>query len=441
MQITDLLKYQPADKVCLIYAQKELTFGQLDSKSTQMAKAATFIQKGDKVFLQERDPVKLLLCFFAIIKAGGICILASSKMPVSLANRLMKQYTVEWKVSYAKLQTQNSHDLPSICTDDIFLGALSSGSSTGIPKITMRDQKSWLAAFPWQSKIFNLSGQDNLYLAGELAYTANLNSCIHAFSLGATVIISKNRLPQTWLKEITDYQVSAIFMVPAHYNMLLRAADKINEHITSLVTCGAKINKRTAIQLHNYFPQAVITEYYGASELGHVSYAHLDDLLQKPKSVGKLFPAVKAQIVDGVIWVKSPYLVPAKRPRATCGDLGSIDADGYLTLYGRKSGTINIGGVKIQPEQVEFFLKENTYLADAAVFALPDKLRGQKLVVAAVPKADNLKAKDIFHFCQEKTGCLPNQVILLSSLPLNSNGKINKQKLQQIAGSKNHVRN
>lgn len=432
MLITDLLKNQPKGKICLSCASKQLTYGELDAQSSAMAKAATFIKKGEKIFLQNSDPMQLILCFFAIIKAGGICILASSKMPEKLTARLMKKYDISQKILFSDFLTNTSHKCPTLNPQNIFLGAMSSGSSTGIPKIIFRDHQSWLAAFPWQSKLFHIDKNDTLYLIGELSYTANLNACIHAFFTGASVVIAPNRLPQTWLKEINAYSISALFMVPAHYSILLKALSKPNNNISSLVTGGAKINKTTVQQLHHYFPNASIVEYYGASELGHVSYADMHDLLTRPQSTGKIFPGVKIEIIDGLVWVESPYLVPSKRPKATAGDLGSLSTDGYLTLRGRKNGTVNIGGVKIQPEQIEYCLKEHPQIDDAAVFSLPDHLRGEKLIAAIVRKTDNIKTKDIIHFCRQNTGHYPQKIYFLPKLPLNNSGKVDKNLLRKI---------
>ncbi|WP_196603399.1 class I adenylate-forming enzyme family protein [Pectinatus haikarae] len=432
MLITDLLKCQPKDKICLSFNGTEITYGFLENQSSMMADSADFIKKGEKIFLQESDPIRQLLCFFAIIKAGGICVMANSRIPAKLAERLMKEHGITKKAALEDFKNKAVHQCPGLRPEDIFLGAMSSGSSTGIPQIVLRDHKSWMAAFPWQSKLFNIGARDVLYLVGEMAYTANLNACIHAFFAGASVIVARNRLPQTWLREMQMYSVSAVFMVPAHYSILLKAVKLPDIGVTSLVTGGAKIDRKTVVQLHAYFPAASITEYYGASELGHVSYADMHDLLERPYSTGKLFPGVSAQIVDGEVWVESPYLIPSRRPKATAGDLGSISGDGYLTLYGRKSGTVNIGGVKVQPEQIEFYLKEHPQVEDAAVFAFPDKLRGEKLAAAIVSKTDDIKIKEIFHFCRQNAGYSPQKIIFLQKIPLNANGKVDKIVLQKI---------
>ncbi|TCS77264.1 hypothetical protein [Pectinatus cerevisiiphilus] len=68
MLITDLLKNQPKEKICFSCASKQLTYGELDAQSSAMAKAATFIKKGEKIFLQNSDPLQLILCFLPSLK-------------------------------------------------------------------------------------------------------------------------------------------------------------------------------------------------------------------------------------------------------------------------------------------------------------------------------------------------------------------------------------
>lgn len=436
MVISDILKHAPKTKICLIHNDKKLTYDELDRQSSYMAYNATFIKKGEIIFLQEDHPVRLLLCFFAIIKAGGICVLGSSTLPEKITKKLMEKYQIKIRVQYNNFFNAHKKAVPTVRENDIFLGAMSSGSSTGIPKIIMRDHYSWAAAFPWQSKLFNIDAKTRLYLAGDLSYTANLNACIHTFSVGGCVVIAKNRLPCTWLLDIDKYKINSIFMVPAHYRILLKVCKKMNEKIISLVSGGAKITLDIVKGLHYHFPRAKIVEYYGSSELGHISYAETNDLLQHPESAGKLFPQVKAQIIDNVIWVESPYIVPSLRPKATAGDLGYIDTNGYITLKGRKNGVINVGGVKIQPEQIEALLKKHAFIEDAAVFGIPDKLRGQKIAAAIIPKSNTLTIKEVFHYCTQNVGHPPQKVFFLQNFPLNTNGKIDKFALQKIAMEK-----
>ncbi len=330
-----------------------------------------------------------------------------------------------------QLPTKVALSLPEINENDIFLGALSSGS-TGTPKLIWRDHQSWTSAFPSQSMVFQLSKKDTLYLVSSLVYTANLNACLHILFEGGTVIFASTHMPRTWVREITVHDISAIFMVPANYRILVKNMKVPLPQITSAVTCGAKMDLKTIKSLVEYFPSAGIYEYYGASELGHVSYSTAKDLLEHPSSVGKAFPHVTISIEEDAIWVKSPYMAPDYRPKASVGDLGKLDEEGYLYLLGRKHGIINTGGVKVIPEQVESVLLQCPGIAEAVVGGIDDPIRGQKVCAWIVKNQATLMVTDILDFCHKKMRphYCPQKIIFLDEIPLNANGKIDRISLK-----------
>lgn len=420
-------------KYCLIQGNVQLTYQELLQKVDHLAqRLATKIQKGDKVLVKQDNPVSQLLYFLGTIKAGGRCIFVDASTSQEVCTNLMETQKIALTIDETfQLPTNKKTALPDIQPQDIFLGALSSGS-TGTPKLIWRSHQSWTNAFPSQSIVFHISPKDTIYLAGSLAYTANLNACLHLLAEGGTVVMASNHLPRTWLREIKQHHVSAIFMVPTHYRLLLKVINSPLDQITSIITAGAKIDGHTVQKLVKTFPQANICEYYGASELGHVSYSTTKDLLNHPESVGKAFPGVTLTIERGIIWAESSYLAPKYSPKSTVGDLGKIDKEGYLYLLGRKSGIINSGGVKIIPEQLETILRQCPGIAEAVVGGIIDPLRGQKVCAWIVKKRPSLLAADILNFCRKKmfSSYCPQQIIFIDEIPMNSNGKIDRVRLK-----------
>ncbi len=394
---------------------------------------AAQLTKGDRVLVKLADPVRQLIYFFGIIKAGGVCILADSSTSAEFCADLIKSHQITLYIDENfRLPLIPAASLPQINQADLFLGALSSGT-TGTPKLIWRSHQSWTSAFPLQTTVFNLSHLDTIYLAGSLSYTGNLNTCMHLLAEGGTIIMAGNRLPRTWIKEIITNQVTAIFMVPANYRILLRVIKDPLKQIKSITMTGAKLDLKTVQNLVKYFPQAKICEYYGASELGHISYSTTEDLLNHPESVGKAFPGVTLTVEQDMVWVASPYLAPRYSPRATVGDLGRIDQEGYLYLLGRKHRIINTGGVKVIPEQVETILLQCPGITEAVVDGITDPLRGEKVCAWVVKNEPALATGDVFDFCRQRLlpHCCPQQIIFVAELPLNANGKIDRKQLPQ----------
>jgi len=431
----NVLRAIQADKVCLIHGEIQLNYQQFAQQVDCLADhLAMHIKKGDKVLVKLPHPLSQLLYFFAILKAGGACVFIDPSTSEEVCAELLERHNMTLYIHEKfQLSTKVALTLPEIQQDTLFLGALSSGS-TGTPKLIWRDHQSWMRGFSVQSKVFNISGSDALYLVGSLVYTANLNACLHLLSEGGTVVFASNSLPRTWVREIMDHEISAIFMVPTHYKMLLRAIKTPIERIKSAVTAGEKIDLQTVQNLIKYFPHAKIYEYYGASELGHVSYSTREDLLQHPESVGKAFPGVTLCIDDGCIWVKSPYLAPHYRPKATVGDLGRLDTEGYLYLLGRKHGIINTGGIKVIPEQVEAVLLQCPGIRQAVVGGIHDPLRGQRVCAWVVKNTASLTTEEILAFCRTKIRqqYCPHKIIFVDEIPINKNGKIDRIRLKSI---------
>ena len=436
MLIQQIIENQPEKNPCLIFGERRLTYGQMRRQTDELARSlAADIRKGDKVLLRLSDPIRQLLAFFAIIKAGGICVFAGTRFSDQSCRELSAAYDIKHEIADGFTGGGSpARELPAVAEGDIFLGALSSGT-TGAPKAIWRDHASWLAAFPEQSGIFGINGGDRLYIAGPLSYTTNLNACLHIFFAGGAAVIACKKFPRGWIGEIEKYKASAIFMVPANYRVLLRALKTPLKNIRSAVSGGAKIDKQTAEKLLEYFPRAKIVEYYGSSELGHVSYADGKDLLERPLSVGRLFPGVSVRIVDRLVWVKSPYIVPALRPEATAGDFGELDGEGYLTLYGRASGAIDVAGITVMPERVAEALKKCPKIIDAAVLGVGDATKGEKICAFIVARrGDRLTAQDVVRFCRENMDqySCPQKIIFTKALPLNENGKVDRAALGRL---------
>ncbi len=423
-----------SNKICLIHGNVKLTYREFMEQINVLAdQLATKINKGDKVLVKILNPVTQLLYFFAIVKRGGACVFIDASTADEVCAELIETHKINLCINDSfQLSPRSISSLPSINPNDIFLGALSSGS-TGAPKLIWRDHQSWSRGFPIQSKVFNISSSDTLYLVSSLVYTANLNACLHLFSEGGTVVIAANSLPRTWIRDMISHQVSAIFMVPANYRVLVKNVKEPLSVITSIVTAGAKADRQTVQHLMNSFPKARICEYYGASELGHVSYATGEELLQYPDSVGKAFPGVTLTIEDELIWVQSPYLAPNYSPKATVGDLGLLDKKGYLHLLGRKNGIINAGGIKVIPEQVERILLQCPGIAEVAVGGMDDPIRGQKVYAWVVKNQADLKSSAIIDFCQKKMRhhYCPSKIIFIDEIPVNKNGKADKMRLKR----------
>jgi fatty-acyl-CoA synthase len=148
------------------------------------------------------------------------------------------------------------------------------------------------------------------------------------------------------------------------------------------------------------FPDAGIRIYYGSTEVGSATALSDADVLRKPGSVGVASIDVDVRLaVDGEICVRSPFLMDGyfDDPEATAsafddgwfctGDLGALDAEGYLSIVGRKKEILRTGGESVSPSEVEGVLRDAPGVAEVAIVGLPDPDWGEVLCAAVVRKS------------------------------------------------------
>ncbi len=424
MLIQQIIK-KDKDKICLIYKDKKITYAQIDKQSDCLASSLP-IKKADKVGLSFSDPMQQLVCFFAVIKAGGVGIFLPSDLEKNSFDLMLDD-------NFSFLDINNNWQNSKQSDEDLFLGVFSSGS-TGEPKLILRDHKSWISALNHQSNLFNITEDSILYLIANLSYSANLNALIHAFYVGATVVLSGGKNINLWLYEMQEHNINSLFMVPAYYQMLLKKIKSKNFNVKSIVSGGAKLDVDLAIKLKAKFPNANICQYYGASELGHISYALYDDMIKKPYSVGRLFPQVNINFMDKSIVVQSPYLAYGYAPKAVADDLGYMDDEGYLFLTGRKQEVINIAGVKVALSKIEKIINECPKVNKAVVVKIEDDIRGEASCAFVVKKEEDLTKLELLKYCREflNANICPQKLVFLKQMPLNANGKIDKIKLKTM---------
>lgn len=263
------------------------------------------------------------------------------------------------------------------------------------------------------------------------------------------------------LRLIDRHKVSHMHIVPTMFVRLLRLPQDVKQRydVSSLrfvshgaAPCAPAV-KRQMIEWWG----PVINEYYGATETGVVVWHGSEDALRKPGTVGRVVPGGILRIVDeqgrdvkqgevGEIYVRGPHLSEftynndeAKRREValgdlvTVGDIGYMDADGFLFLCDRKRDMIISGGVNIYPAEIESALIQMPGVRDCAVFGIPDEEFGEQICahIEPLPGAtiDAIAVRAFLggHLARYK---VPKVVEFAAALPREDSGKIFKRKLR-----------
>jgi acyl-CoA synthetase (AMP-forming)/AMP-acid ligase II len=118
------------------------------------------------------------------------------------------------------------------------------------------------------------------------------------------------------------------------------------------------------------------------------------------------------------------------------GDLARVDADGYIYPSGRLSDTINRGGEKFGPIEIETVLREHPAVADVAAAGVPDAEMGERVGVAIVASAP-LGADEVKAYCRERLAIYktPEYVVFVDDLPYSETGKVVRRRLVELIQS------
>jgi long-subunit acyl-CoA synthetase (AMP-forming)/acyl carrier protein len=219
-----------------------------------------------------------------------------------------------------------------------------------------------------------------------------------------------------------------------------------------LVTGSDAIDQRTVTQIQQLL-RAPVKQFYGLSEASPLIAVTPESMIDVPEgAVGKVNPAWSVQCLDedhqpvavgqtGQIAIQGGIINPvvstddtAERVRngwLLTGDMGYVDAAGYLFFAGRADDRINRAGEKISVAFIEKVLREIPGVADAVVFGAPDSEYGQRVAAAIVCDDQRLQANDIRLAASQKLGHdrLPEHIVITDRLPTSAGGKIQRRKL------------
>ncbi|QFT58681.1 putative acyl--CoA ligase YhfT [Sulfitobacter sp. THAF37] len=327
------------------------------------------------------------------------------------------------------------------------------GGSTGRPKMILRSQRSWIASFLQNAAMFGIGAADRVAVPGGLIHSLALYGVLEGLHLGADVHVLDGLSPRAQLGECIDRGVSVLYATPVQLQRLTRAAGGQRLPRLRLILCGGgALQPATRAAVATLAPAAAFYQFYGAAE---TSFITLGGPTTPEGSVGRAYPGVTLRILDdaghpsdgvGEVWARSPYLFErylgapdAKLQQrdgfVSVGEMGRLDADGWLWLSGRRSRMVQIADQNVHPETVEEFISSLPDIADCAVVPRPDMLRGYRLEAWLEGPKDAVLAEAVQRACRASLGPLvaPRVIHFVPTLPRLASGKIDHAELAHLA--------
>jgi len=335
------------------------------------------------------------------------------------------------------------------------------GGTTGIPKAAVLSHRN-LVANAQQCRAWiepNLGAEQGRVLTPlPLYHIFSLTANLLAFALmgGMSVLIPDPRDLKRLIATMRSAQVTTMTGVNTLFNALVHAPAFAALDFSKLAFAiggGAAVQSAVASRWHEITGTELV-EGYGLSEASPVVCINP---VRKPKigTVGPPIPSTEVSIRDdagkpvatgeaGEICVRGPQVMQGywQRPDETrlvlidgwlhTGDIGALDAEGYLRILDRKKDMVNVSGFKVFPNEVEDVIVHHPGVLEAAVIGVADPHTGQAVKLFVVKRDPALEAPALIDYARERLAPykIPKTIVFVDSLPKSNIGKIIRKELR-----------
>jgi fatty-acyl-CoA synthase len=352
-------------------------------------------------------------------------------------------------------------DPPEVGGDDP-ISLLYTSGTTGLPKGALWSHANTVGSATLQALKWRFSPDTVALVPGPLYHAGGFEAVTAPVLLvhGTAVCLPSGSFTVEHLLDvIATEQVTDCLLFSFMLNEMLRLddlEDRLPASLTHLIIGGDTMMPWTVGEVRRRMPQVRLTQVFGLTEGGAIATTLDDgDFDSQPRSIGKPLALTEAKVVTpeggsaavdevGEIMVRGPGVCAGywERPEANretfvdgwcrTGDLGSVNADGFLSLAGRAKDMIRSGGENVYPAEVERVLTDHPAVKDVAVVAVPDP-RYLEVGCAVVVATDDFDEVALGAFCRERLASykVPKYFVRQDELPRNASGKVLKYVLRE----------
>jgi long-chain acyl-CoA synthetase len=301
-----------------------------------------------------------------------------------------------------------------------------------------------------ERELWGFRADDLDLVVSPIYHSAPLRFAMGTLLAGGSIAVLPRFEPEAFVEAVADLRPTSMFCVPAHLQRLFGWLDERDRTVDAtsfrlVAHAGAPCPEPVRRRAHQVFGTGVVWEFYGSTE-GQLTACPAPEWIAHPGSVGRARPGRVVTVDDdGQLWCAVPpwarftyWNAPDKTkavwkdtpdgPAFTVGDLGRVDADGFVHLDSRREDLIISGGVNVYPAEVEAALEDADGLADLAVFGRDDERWGQRVCAAYVGEVDEqtLRALAAERLAPPKR---PKTYERLAALPRTATGKVRRTEL------------
>lgn len=402
------------------------------------------IKTGDIVAIQDYNTVNFVAMFLGVLKAGAVALPINDALPKSIIDFILEDSRPSLILKNIPDQVNKvNSEIKKVNEKDTAFILYTSGS-TGKPKgVLIPHLHKW--SILERSKN---SPKRKIIVAAPSYHMNGLSNIEFSLATHSTLILMKKFDPKAFLSNILKYRINTITSVPTMLYLMLDEIEMLENNqfdfVKHIATASAPVNEQLFSRLKFFFPNAVITNNYGLTEIGPSLFGKHPVLPTPNLSVGYPRPGIEYRIVDSLLEIKSPSMMTkytnVKSSKFTAdgffitNDIFEIDDNGFHFFLGRKDDMFTCGGHNVYPKEIEKLIEEYPDIDIAIVIGVEDSYKGMK-PYSFIKTKNQINIEDLKKHLESRLpyySC-PRKIWVLDNLPLNASKKIDISYLKKEA--------
>lgn len=463
-------KYGPQPFLFEPEREIEISYSQLDDYSAVVAGmlSSQGVIEGDRILLFFDNCVEFVIAYFATLRLKAIAVplqinyeparleyvIAQTKpamilyqagcpMPVKQVQNLALDYRTIAATTSVMLETKD------FSTEDTIAILYTSGT-TGQPKGALLQWGHFIENIADYGIDLGIDSNTRFIVSMPITHIDGWTySTLQPFIFGASAVVTATfsaKIAATFDQFLNVRGGNVFVCVPSMLSGLLAMRPRLNlapVGALDFVICGSsKMTPELKAQFEAGFHTTVL-ENYGSTEALLVAY-YTKDIPYKPNSVGKVPVKCRVRIQqNGEIAISSPYVFKeyyrdsARTSQVfqdgwyLIGDMGRIDADGYLFLMGRRQDTINKAGIKIDPTEIDEIIAAHPAVLESATIGIENQMNSQDIYSFV---RVSMEVCDLLEHIKKNLPSIkwPKKIIYVPRLPKNQLGKVVREDLLKL---------
>jgi long-chain acyl-CoA synthetase len=464
------------NRIALRCSTEAVSYEEFGARILRTAAHLRFLRvgEGDRVLICGGNTLAIPVLYFAVHALGAVSVPVAPDTPESMLANLASDSEARLAVvekpangmpcpvvsPKTVIAGAAAGEIEPVCQADGIADLLYTTGTTGRKKGVVLTQANVLAAARNITEFIGTGPDDVEVVPLSLSHSFGLGRLRCMAIAGNTLILETGvGTGATVVKRILDSGATGLAVVPAGFDIIRRMTGdtlgQAREHLRYIEIGSAPMKPETRQWLTNLLPQTRICHHYGLTEASRAAFTEYHGDTHKPGTAGRAAPNVEIVVCDensrrlptgetGEIVVRGGMVMreywkqPELTEKAFCseglktGDIGYVDADGYLFLLGRRGDLINVGGRKVSPDEIEDLLRQIDGVRDAGCVGEPDELLGECVKAYLVADREIRRSEIVAFLRTWVEECkIPQVIERIDSIPRTNSGKIQRQMLRR----------